>query len=203
MRRLIALLAAAALAVGLAALPVGATTAEQADVLGQGGVGVLNPDGATLDRDADGIRISYNVPTPAPGSYAYPTSDMVPPGASHPEVIPGYPEVFTLWAFVFNYPALCSDGICDANDLGDPLSKGGVYRVDGIIAANPTIGFRTGIDVGDAATAFFDLENPLGAEVHLAMAPHGMAHSGEDLRTQLNVSVGTPDFWWPALFLAG
>ncbi len=201
MKRLIATLAAVSALLAVASFPVAAATGEQADVLGQGGVGVLSEDGASLDRSVEGLRIRFRVPTPESGGYAYPTNDMVPPGATHPEVIPGYPEVFTLWAFVFNYPHLCSDGVCDGNDLGDPASKGGVYRVDGTVADSATIEFRTGIDAGAAATAFFDLENPLGAEVHVAMAPHGMALSGDDLRTQLNVSVGTPAFWWPAQFL--
>lgn len=203
MRRFSIVLAVGALVVAVASVPAGAATTESSDVLGQGGVGVLAADGATLDRSIDSVRILYAVPTPQPGSYAYPTSDMVPPGATHPEVVPGSPEVFTLWAFVFNYPDMCTDGVCDFDDLGHPESRGGVYRVDGVVATGSSIVFRTGITLGQSATAFFDLENPLGAEVHLAMAPHGMAHGGADLRAQLNTSVGTPAYWWPALFIVG
>ncbi len=44
------------------------------------------------------------------------------------------------------------------------------------------------------------LSNPLGAEVHIAMASHGMAYSGADLARQLNGAVGGPPTWWVALF---
>lgn len=50
-------------------------------------------------RVAQGLRMSVTMPTPEPGTYIYPPN---PPG-----IVAGHPEVFTLWAFIFNFPELC------------------------------------------------------------------------------------------------
>jgi hypothetical protein len=84
---------------------------EYSDVLNQGGMGVYAYDGASMVRQANGLKISISVPTPTPGEYTY-----------APGTWEGHPEVFTLWAFVFNYPSLC-DGPCDGNDLGDTPAR--------------------------------------------------------------------------------
>ena len=44
------------------------------------------------------------------------------------------------------------------------------------------------------------LENPLGSEIHVAVAPHGKALPGQDGWTQLNVPLGNPTLWWAATF---
>ena len=185
------------------AAPATANTAagvQRTDILGQGGDGVLVEDGAKLARNNKRIKVWYRVPTPEPGTYDYPTADMVPPGGQHPEVIPGYPEVFTLWAFVFNYPESCTDA-CDFDDIGDTAAQGGVYQIDAAVALGAKIRFKGKVKVGATPLAGVALQNPKGAEVHVAMAPHGKAQCGEELHQQLNGSVGNPSFWWPALFV--
>jgi hypothetical protein len=203
----IGLLVAVVIAVlGITALLV-QTPGELADFGGQGGSEPpLARDGAELERNQDGLWISGSVPTPEAGSYEYPTGDMVPPGGSHPDVVmgdEGEPEVFTMWAFVFNYPEKCTDGVCDFDDLGDTEAKGGSFQIAGRIADEPTMRFEGGVRLGQPAVNGSPLENPLGAEVHTAIAPHGKALTGNDLWAQLNGPVGNPTLWWVATFAHG
>ncbi|MGI9607931.1 MAG: hypothetical protein ACR2P0_17515 [Acidimicrobiales bacterium] len=188
-----------------AVAPVGAANGVQrdrTDVLGQGGEGVLEEDGALLARRNKVLRIGWTVPTPEPGSYAYPTADMIPPGAPpHPEIVPGYPEVFTLWAFVFNFPELCTDNTCDFDDIGDTPAQGGVFQLDAIVATDDRIDMRGKIRTKDTPANGAKLQAPMTAEVHVAMAPHGQAACGDDLVRQLNGGVGGPPQWFPALFV--
>jgi hypothetical protein len=191
-----------ALVFALIAAPAAASSSVQhTDILGQGGVGVANEDGAELQRFDDRVQVRFSVATPEPNTYSYPTADMVPPGASHPEIVPGYPEVFTLWAFVFNYPEECTDGACDFDDIGHPDSQGGVYRLDAALGTRGTITMVGTVGVGQAAAAGLPLVNPHGAEVHVAMAPHGMLVSGPEGHLQTRVAVGGVAHWWPAIFV--
>ena len=172
------------------------------DVLAQGGNGLYQGDGARLVRSDNSLRIKWQVPTPDPGTYQYPTADQVPPGApDHPDIVPGWPEVFTLWVFVFNNPQLCTEP-CDFDDIGDTPAQGGIYQADGIIAHGNKITMRGDVEVGTPPLAGVALASPLTAEVHVAMTSHGQAYSGEDLARQLSIAVGTPAEWWPAIFLA-
>src|SRR5918996_2238609 len=83
---------------------------EQADVVGQGmGGPTVAPGGAKILRTADGLSVSLSMPTPVPGSYAYPVGPTATGEAGHP-------EAFSLWAFLFFNPEAC-DGDCDAGDL--------------------------------------------------------------------------------------
>lgn len=163
-------------------------------------------DGASLERATDGLRARIEMPTPTPGSYEYPTADMIPPGApEHPEVLvggPGEPETFTLWIFVFNRPDRCTDA-CNDDDLApDADAEGGVYQGDGRIADGDRLVLGGGVRVGQEPLRGSPLVNPLGAEVHLAIAPHGKALEGRDLRRQLNGPIGNPMLWWGAPFPA-
>ena len=200
------LLAAVLVAVLLASAvaPAGAkngVSRETTDVLGQGGEGLLQQDGAKLTRRNKSIKVNWSVPTPEPGSYNYPTADMIPPGAPpHPEVVPGYPEVFTLWAFVFNFPELCTDP-CDSNDIGDTAAQGGVFQVDATIALDGTITMAGKIRTKDNPAAGVRLQEPGTAEVHVAMAPHGQAACGDDQLRQLGGPIGGPPLRFPALFI--
>ncbi len=179
---------------------------DRADIGGQGGEGQpLATDGAQLTRAADGLRVSAVVPTPTPGSYEYPTGDMVPPWAElHPEVLPGSPEepeAFTMWVFVFNYPDLCTDDSCDLDDLGqDAPAKGGAFQADGRVADGDELDLAGSVRFGQEPSSGSSLENPLGAEVHIAIAPHGKALSGPGLERQLNGPLGNPTLWWAATF---
>ncbi|GMR03164.1 MAG: hypothetical protein BMS9Abin20_1535 [Acidimicrobiia bacterium] len=179
---------------------------ERADIAGQGGEGsVLAVDGARLDRADDGLVVGASVPTPTPGSYEYPTGDMVAKWATpHPDVEvggPGEPEAFTMWAIIFNYPELCTDDSCDLDDLAEgAAAKGGVYQADGRIAEEAEVEFVGSIRLGQPPRTGSALENPLEAEVHLAIAPHGKALSGADGWRQLNGPLGNPTLWWAATF---
>lgn len=165
------------------------------------------PDGARLDRRPDGLSVEVAVPTPEPGSYEYPTNDMIPPWVeSHPAVSQGAqdaPEIFTLWLIAFNDPENCSEGQCDSDDVGiDSAAGGGVHQVDGRVADDETLRFVGTVRFGQPALSGAPLENPMGATVHLAIAPHGRALSGADRFVQLNTPVGNPTLWWGATFQA-
>ena len=44
------------------------------------------------------------------------------------------------------------------------------------------------------------LENPFGAEIHVAIAPHGVLIP-ELMPGQISTPIGNPSFWWVARFL--
>lgn len=195
MRRLL-LAIAISTAVLLAVLPAAAAgQPETADVMTQDGMGVHASDGARLVRQANGIAMSVTMPTPEPGSYVY---------ADGTES--GHPEVFTLWAFVFSHPENCSDA-CGPDDVADPAVGFGVYNVAGHVNAGATLNLSGRVGVGEPAmgppgAAITPLSNPAGAEVHLAVAPHG-ALDPATLPSELRVPVGSPvcGCWWVALFI--
>lgn len=186
-------------AVGIGALGVmGSATAnsegvtsETADVFGQGiGGDIVAENGATLRRTKNGISMEVSMPTPEPGTYTYPQSGVFSG--------PGHPEGFTLWAFTFNAPDACA-GECGGDDLDQPAG-GGAYFVTGhmVGGSNLTLGGHVSADsepvVGSA------LSDPQGAEVHLAVAPHG-ALDPELMPDQIKTPTGPgPDIWWLALF---
>lgn len=169
---------------------------ERADVMVQGGGGVYAPDGAMVVRQTNGLRISMTVPTPEAGSYTYA------PGFE--EV--GPPEVFTLWAFVFNFPDLC-DGPCNGNDVGEEAAaKGSVYSIGGHVAAGNSLTISGRVGVGEPARAPpgrtpTPLVNPVGAEIHVALAPHG-ALDPATLPVEFRRPAGSPacGCWWVAFF---
>lgn len=168
----------------------------------QGETGVAPKSSARLERRDESLGVKFRLRTPEPGSYEYPTADMIPAGDPvHPDVVPGKAEVFTLWVFIFNNPAECSDA-CNGDDLGDTPAQGGVYQADATIGYDDTIVMNG--DVWATTTAYrgVPLVNPHGAEVHVAMAPHGGALAGADLTRQLNGAIGNPAFWWVAVFTA-
>jgi hypothetical protein len=175
------------------------------DVGGQGGAEPLAPGGARLLRRADGLVGELEVPTPEPGSYEYPTADMVQEWAEpHPPVSPGAgdaPEVFTVWVIIFNDSSLCTGGECGADDL-EPgaAARGGVYQLDGRIADGDTLRFAGNVRVGQPPLFGSPLDNPLHALVHLPTAPHGRALPGADGWRQLNGPIGNPALWWGAEF---
>ncbi len=173
---------------------------ESADVMNQGGVGVYAENGATVVRQPKGLRMSVTMPTPQPNSYVYPPN---PPG-----IVAGHPEVFTLWAFIFNHPELCTDGVCGGDDLGaGAAAKGSVYNVGGHVAAGRSLTISGRIAVGQAAVAPpgvvpTPLENPAGAEIHLAVTSHG-ALNPATLPGEFSSPTGSPvcGCWWVAVIL--
>lgn len=170
------------------ALPAGAGSQETTDVMNQGGAGVYAEDGATLNRTPNGLRITVTVPTPEPGTYVYPAGGEV-----------GHPEVFTLWAFVFNQPDQCV-GDCDGGDFGGPADVA-VYNVAGHFSAGQSMTFTGHVGVGEASAGLGTLNNPEGAEVHVALAPHGGV-SARALPQEFRIPAGSPvcACWWVALF---
>ena len=115
-------------------------------------------------------------------------------------MIPGFPEAFTGWIFFFNYPDLCSDGVCGGDDLGLTPAMGGAYNFAGHVVGGKKLNFAGHVSVGSEAFGGVPLSNPLGAEVHIAVAPHGMLQP-DLLPTQITTPIGGPPHWWLAIFL--
>jgi hypothetical protein len=180
------------LAGGTGAIGIGSAP-EWTDVLNQGGAGVYAPKGAMLVRQPASLRLSVTMPTPQPGTYVYA------PGRTQA----GDPEVFTLWAFVFNYPDKCN-GPCDGNDLGaGTAAKGGVYNIGGHVASGGSLTIAGQIAVGEPpfAAPTAPLESPSTAEIHLAVAPHGVLNPSL-LPDDFHLPTGSPTCgcWWVAFF---
>lgn len=205
-----------------ATLLVGVAGTAQADgamkqtvsVVGQGLSGacqavsrqVVATDGASLVRTRNGITASVSMPTPAPGTYCYPPANPFQPIAP----APGTPEVFTGWFFFFNHPENCAvPHACvpppptgtAPNDF--TRARGGVYNFAGhAISGGGTLNLVGHIETGEEQFGGpFTLENPAGAEVHLAIAPHGVVIP-ELLPDQINTPVGSPPYWWVGVFKA-
>jgi hypothetical protein len=173
--------------------PLAISGSEWTDILNQGGGGVYAPNGAQLVRQPSGLRASITMRTPEPGTYVYA------PGRTDV----GQPEVFTLWAFVFNYPDQCI-GPCDGNDIGaNTAAKGGVYNAGGHAASGNMLTIAGQIAVGDPplAPSMAALESPGTAEIHLAVAPHGALDPAR-LPDDYRLPTGSPTCgcWWLAFF---
>ena len=172
-----------------------------------------------LTRHEDRIEFEIRMDTPDPGTYIYP--DTVEPERMAP------PEVFTAWAFVFNYPEHCeasdSEDLCGATDFSDEV-QGGVYGIAGHVTSIDHEGgsfildrgtggemvLRGEIAVGDRQwpelppeEITYPLSNPLGAEVHVAIAPHGQVDPAT-VAEELYSPAGNPGCgcWWVAFFAA-
>lgn len=182
-------------------------TRQTADVVGQSPAGpVVSPDGASLIRTKNGITASINMPTPMSGSYDYPPANPYQTVAP----VPGTPEVFTGWLFFFNDPENCAvpnecipppPGAPGPNDFTE--GRGGVYNFAGhAISGGGSLNLVGHISVGE--TQFggpYALDNPSGAEIHLAVAPHGVLVPAL-MPQQINTPVGSPPYWWLALLQA-
>lgn len=186
--------AGAAGAVGAIPVHLGDAGPEYVDVMNQGGVGVYAEDAAMLVRQPNGVRLSVTLPTPQPGGYVYA------PGFT----VVGPPEVFTLWAFIFNFPENCT-APCDSDDIGlTKPAKGGAYNVGGHVGSGSSFTIAGRIGVGEAPfnpAVHAVLEAPATAEIHLALAPHGAldpARLPDDFRRP----TGSPlcGCWWVAFF---
>ncbi|MDX1645725.1 MAG: hypothetical protein R3304_01175 [Longimicrobiales bacterium] len=170
---------------------------EYANVMDQDGIHVYSEDGAHIVRQPNGLLVSVTMPTPEPGTYVYPTS---PPG-----IVPGHPEVFTLWVFAFNHPEKCTDGVCNADDLGSgAAAKGSVYNGGGHVASGASMTITGRLGVGEEAFNDQPLMNPAGAEIHLAVTSHG-ALSEADLPNEFRTPTGpgTCGCWWLSFFKGG
>jgi hypothetical protein len=195
-KRAVQVLLGVLLVLGVAGSAAAGVDVQTADVVGQGPTGPLvSPDGARLTRTNNGLSGKVDMPTPQPGTYTYPS------GAEE-----GHPEAFTLWAFVFNFPGLCTPlgaPVCDADDLGaTTAAKGGAFFLAGHPVGGPRVILSGHVSVGE--DPFIDghatLENPSGALVRLAVAPHG-ALDPELLPGQIKSPIGDASHWWHAVFI--
>lgn len=201
MKRGLVLFGAVALVVAMLA-PASAgghsSIADTTDVLDQmdpetGDRELFAADSATLRRTANGVNARLSIPTPEPGSYRYPTAGEAFAGEGHP-------EAFSLWLFAFNHPEECSPSGCDGSDVGTTGAQGGAFFVAGHVAGGDTLTLSGRIDANSDPVGGARLTNPRGAEVHLAVAPHGALDS-EQMPEQITTPTGPgPDIWWVALF---
>ena len=220
--------AGAAMAFALASSgSVAAQTTEQAqDVLNKPtevlspGLELIKAEDALLTRYEDRLVLEITMDAPTPATYVYP--DSVPPERQ------ASPEVFTVWAFVFNHPDACTSGseglACGVDDFTEAV-KAGAYGVSGHVTAVDHSGgafeldrgtdgkmvFIGEIKVGDAQrpnsppdSLNYPLESPMEAEVHVAIAPHGQLDPA-NIATDLYEPAGNADCgcWWNAFFSAG
>jgi hypothetical protein len=201
MRKSFVMLATIALLLGALA-PASAsrgTQTDTADVFDQGEApdgDVYAEDGATLRRTNNGIQFQLRMPTPEPGSYAYPgPNPFQPEGAKFVE---GTPEAYSLWVFLFNYPDKCN-GPCDGDDIGDTPAMGGVFAAAGHLVGGSTLTLAGHVSTSHEPFDGSPLVAPRTAQVHLAVAPHG-ALQPEILPEQITRPLGDPSFWWTAIF---
>lgn len=179
------------------------------------GAELLTTANSTIQRRDDGVTISLKLLTPEAGTYTYPE------GFKKKQM--AQPEAFTGWAFVFNYPELCATPYeCGAADFNDQV-KAGIYNFAGSVnqisqsggselelnaATDGYVALSGTIDMGQAQranmppdTVTYPLENPQGAEIHAAIAPHGQLDP-TNLPDELYNPTGNPacGCWWVAIF---
>lgn len=148
---------------------------ETANVFGQGlGGAVVDDAEAKIRRSANGITAKVTMAAPEPGSYAYPD-----------DAERGRSEAFTLWVFVFDDP--------EAADWDGAFLGAGHAVAGSRLTLSGHISRKTDPFIGEA------LQNPEGAKIHLAVAPHGAVDPSK-LPEQLQTPAGTPAHWWFALF---
>lgn len=187
------------LVIGFVASTAGAqATKETADVVGQGEGGpVVSVDGATLWRADTHLTMSLRMPTPVSGAYEYPPGNVFQPEGA----IPGHPEAYSLWAFVFNFPEDCDSSPCDLGDFMAGRGMGGAFNAAGHVVGGPNLQLSGQVTTNSTPFAGFPLLEPRTAEVHLAVAPHGELQP-DVMPNQIKKPIGTPTFWWLAFFLA-
>lgn len=204
MRRPVTVIAVAAIVASIAAT-ASAGTWETEDIFGQGMAGpTVAVDGARINRGASGVTASVTMPTPGPGTYVYPAA----PTASG---VPGHPEAFSLWVFIFFNPEECAvPNLCGPNDLINDLDViAGAYNAGGHLAAGPKLtmsGRITAKTMSFGGPNAETIEEALAlgytiadAEIHVAVAPHG-ALAPELLPEQIKTPAGNPSHWWLAIF---
>jgi hypothetical protein len=204
MRRLVTVIAVAAVVASIAAT-ASANPWETEDIFGQGLAGpVVAVDGAQINRGTSGVSASVTMPTPEPGTYVYPVA----PTASG---VPGHPEAFSLWVFIFFNPEECAvPNLCGPADLiNDPDVVAGAFNAGGHLASGPKLtmsGRITAKTMSFGGPNAETIEEALAlgytiadAEIHIAVAPHG-ALAPELLPEQIKTPAGNPSHWWLAIF---
>lgn len=107
-------------------------------------------------------------------------------------------DAVTLWWVVFNYPLLCSDGVCGEDDFADVFAPqisvgnatGGLVKADGTMEMGAVL--REGpMGQGDHQVLFAAtqsgnfLDDASGAEIHFVVQIHGQARGGKKLLEQI------------------
>jgi len=160
---------------------------------------------AALQRGPNGITASLSMPTPMSGSYCYPPATLVFDPAAGPAV-PGFPEAFSLWGIYFNHPENCSDGVCGVDDvLGPncPNVQAGAVKLGGHIVGGKLLHLSGHLAAGEGPLGPLGcapLIDVSGAEVHLAVAPHGMLMPHLLPAMISTPPGGGPGYWFPAVF---
>ena len=205
-----ALLSVTALADGVYEQPapvLGQTSANCAAPLPGGGPRPVIADGAaSLIRTANGITAFLTMPTPQPGGYCYPPATLATNPAAGPAV-PGFPEAFSFWGIYFNNPENCLPGGCSALDVLGPNCPNvgaGAVKLGGHVSGGGKLQLSGHLSVGDGPLGSLGcapLTDVLGAEIHVAVGPHGMLQPNL-LPAQIGVPPGGgPGYWFPAIFL--
>ena len=160
---------------------------------------------AELLRTPTGVTALVRLPTPTPGSYCYPPATLAFDPAAGPAV-PGHPEAFSLWGIYFNNPSACGSGGCSAADVLGPNcvnAQAGAVKLGGHIAGGGTLRLSGHLQRGEGPLGPLGcapLTNVLGAEIHIAVAPHGMLNPAL-LPDQISTPPGGgPGYWLPAVF---
>lgn len=182
----------------------GGNVKQTANVMNQGlTLPVVAENGAQVIRTSNGITISLTMPTPVPGSYNYPPTGS----AWQPAPVAGFPEVFSGWAFIFNAPEECASSPCAGPTPVFAEGRFGAYNFAGhVVGSGGTLNLVGHISLGESVfphpnpDARNPLDNPMGAEVHIAIAPHGMLLP-DAMPDQINTPVGSPADWWVSVFL--
>lgn len=120
-------------------------------------------------------------------------------------------NALTLWFVVFNYPGLCSDGLCGPDDMGlsKPAQGDFLYGGGHVVGGSGKGNFGGHLKVGDASRSGLaerlvqrgvceagqacvtpGLTNPDGALVILALHDHGPALTGQALKEQISTFLG-------------
>ncbi len=193
------LLTAALLAASLGAGTASAgNSIEYADIVGQGPAGpVVATDGAKLVRSANKLLVNMRFPTPVPGNYNYPGGNPW-----NLPAVPGSPEAFSMWVFVFNDPAACTGGgpgVCTPLDARIGTPGAGAFNAAGHLVAGPVLQLSGSVTLESTPFGGAPLTDPETAEVHFAVAPHGMLQP-DHMPNQIQTPIGDPSYWWVALF---
>lgn len=173
---------------------------------GSGPRPVIADGTATVIRTKNGISAFVRLPTPMPGTYCYPPATLATDPSAGPAV-PGHPEVFSLWGIYFNNPENCLPGGCSAADVLGPNcinAQAGAVKLAGHVTGNGTLQLSGHLSIGSGplgALGCAPLMDPQGAELHVAVGPHGMLVPSL-MPAQISVPPGGgPGYWFPAIFL--
>lgn len=171
MRKGLIILAVAGLVLSAAALPAGASAAQQTRSV----VHYLNPD-FTPGPEVEGSwgKLATNA---RGASFTLHTGDLQAGNA------------YTIWWIIFNDPPACTNPnavlgtLCGPGDLGNGAAGPAVlYATGHVVRTDGPVSFGASLSVGDEPEAglFGTLSDPLNAEIHLVVHDHGPVIQGRE-----------------------